>query len=74
MSWLRTEKQDCSFVPEIPRSLADALLKLITNRELARTMGAAAREHVMKNFQLKETIHKTVHLYQKLLAEKLKDA
>jgi glycosyltransferase involved in cell wall biosynthesis len=57
-----------------PRSLADALLKLITNRELARTMGAAAREHVMKNFQLKETIHKTVHLYQKLLAEKLKDA
>jgi len=57
-----------------PRSLAEALLKLITNRELARTMGDAARERVMKNFQLKETVQKTVRLYHKLLAEKLKDA
>jgi hypothetical protein len=27
----------------------------------------------MKKFQLKETVQKTVHLYQELLAEKLKD-
>jgi glycosyltransferase involved in cell wall biosynthesis len=56
------------------RSLAEALLKLINNRGLAQTMGAAARERVMKNFQLKETVQKTVRLYQELLAEKLKDA
>jgi glycosyltransferase involved in cell wall biosynthesis len=57
-----------------PRSLAEALLKLITNPALARTMGDAGREHVMKNFQLKETVRKTVHLYRELLAEKIKAA
>ena len=62
------------FSPGDPRSLAEALLKLITNRELARNMGDAAREHVMKNFQLKKTVQETVHLYQELLIKKSKDA
>jgi len=62
------------FSPGDPRSLAAALLKLITNRELARNMGDAAREHVMKSFQLKKTVQATVHLYQELLIKKNKDA
>jgi len=49
-------------------------LKLINNSELACNLGKAARERVMKKFQLKETVQNTVRLYQKLLAEKLKDA
>jgi glycosyltransferase involved in cell wall biosynthesis len=62
------------FLSGDPRSLAEALLKLINNSELARNLGKAARERVMKKFQLKETVQNTVRLYQKLLAEKLKDA
>jgi glycosyltransferase involved in cell wall biosynthesis len=62
------------FSPGDPRSLAAALLKLIINRELARNMGAAARERVTKHFQLKTTLQETVRLYQQLLDKKTKDA
>ena len=70
---VKDEETGLLFSPGDPRSLAAALLKLITNRELCRNMGEAARERVMKNFQLKTTVQNTVRLYQQLLSKRAKN-
>jgi len=58
----------CGFVvpPKDPDSIADAVLKILTNPSLKEKMGIEARERA-QIFDFKNTVKKTITLYQKLL-------
>jgi glycosyltransferase involved in cell wall biosynthesis len=49
-----------------PRAMADRILELILNRELARSMGIAGRKKIEDEFSIERTVSETVALYQEL--------
>ncbi|HEY0741462.1 MAG TPA: glycosyltransferase family 4 protein [Chryseosolibacter sp.] len=52
-----------------PEALAEKMLFLSKNPHIAKQYGKAARVHIMKNFNTKDTAKKYDHLYQELYAE-----
>lgn len=52
-----------------PQALADRMLFLSKNPEVAEAYGKAARIHIMKNFNTKDTARKYDQLYQELYVE-----
>jgi L-malate glycosyltransferase len=52
-----------------PIALAAALLKLYNERYLCQKFGAAAREHIAANFNIRDTILKTKKLYEELAGQ-----
>ena len=52
--------------PGDPDALADALLRLYEDRELARTLGDAARQRIANDFTIGRTIAETAKLYREL--------
>lgn len=50
-----------------PGALADALAKLASGADLARTMGRAARERVVSQFTLKRQVQQWLKLYETVL-------
>jgi glycosyltransferase involved in cell wall biosynthesis len=55
--------------PGDDRALAEALLKLLNDDELARRMGEAGREKVLKQYQASFIARKTLKFYADLLAK-----
>ncbi|MCE5324538.1 glycosyltransferase family 4 protein [bacterium] len=68
---LRESVQDCVtgylVPPADPKSLADAIDKLIDDPEQARRFGEAGRARVRENFSLENMAHKNESLYYELL-------
>ena len=56
--------------PKDPQALADAVLRLLRDRDLARRLGEAARRRIESQFTLEQMVHRMEHLYQDLLARK----
>ena len=50
-------------------ALAEALIKLITNKELRLQMGSRGREIVIKEFAVEKVVAKTMTLYEELLQQ-----
>jgi len=57
--------------PQDPDALAQAILCLIRDREMAREMGNAGRKLVEERFGLDQMVIKTEQLYENLLKERL---
>ena len=53
--------------PGNPRALADAILRLYSNREETRLMGARARERIGNRFRLEDSVTSHLQLYGQLL-------
>lgn len=56
--------------PRDPENMAGALLKILSNRELAREMGRKGRERVEKEFSLEKMTRGYEAIYEELLAKK----
>lgn len=56
--------------PGQPRALAEAVLALLEDRELARRLGEAGRQLVQKSFALSRTVQEVGRFYDRLLHEK----
>ena len=57
--------------PKNPSALAKAIIKVINDKELARSMGLAAREKVEQEFSVEKMVAETEKVYLFLLKEKL---
>jgi glycogen synthase len=55
--------------PADPRALADALNRVLRDRDMARRMGLAGRKRVEEHFSWTSIAHKTQRMYQGLLEE-----
>ena len=55
------------FEPGNAEALAEALLALIQDKELAAAMGRAGRERVKRKFSFEKTVNETMALYHELL-------
>ncbi len=55
--------------PEDQGSVADALIKLLSEKELAGKMGAAARERVLSTYRWEEIAKKTSAIYGRVVEE-----
>jgi glycosyltransferase involved in cell wall biosynthesis len=55
--------------PGDPAAWSDALIRIVTDRPRARTLGAAARARVESEFALPVVVDRYVELYRSLLAE-----
>ena len=51
-------------------ALAEALLRLLQNRELAHAMGRSGRERVLEYFSATRMTEQTLHLYRSLEARR----
>lgn len=58
--------------PGDDRALTDALLKILTDDELARSLGEAGREKVLNQFQVSMIVQKSLHFYEHVVG-KVKD-
>ena len=56
--------------PKDPQALADAVLRLLRDRELAHRLGEAARRRIESQFTLEQMVSRMEDLYQDLLARK----
>jgi len=54
-----------------PEALADAIIKILSNPELAKKMGQAGRKRVIENFDEKMVLEKELKIYQELINKKL---
>lgn len=50
-----------------PESLANAILRLISDKNRMKNMGEAARERVIQHFTLEKCVNEHIHEYEKLL-------
>jgi len=55
--------------PENPRSLADELARLLTDRELADRLAKAGRQAVLENFSVNRMAGNVAEIYQAIMAE-----
>jgi len=55
--------------PKNSVALAEALIKLITNKELRLKMGSRGREIVLRDFSEKKVVTETLAIYQRILAK-----
>ena len=53
--------------PKDPSALAKAIIKVINDKELARSMGLAAREKVEQDFSVEKMVEETEKVYLSLL-------
>ena len=53
--------------PEDPQQLADAIIRLLKDESLRRTMGERARRHVEEHFTQERMVDRTLDAYQRLL-------
>ncbi len=53
--------------PRDPRALADAILKMASDRQLRARLGEAARKRIRDAFDIEQTLDKTVALYKGLM-------
>jgi glycosyltransferase involved in cell wall biosynthesis len=58
--------------PADPRALAEAIRRLLADRQLCRRMGEAGRRRILERFTWRETTRRTVDLYQEVLASRRK--
>lgn len=58
----------CGFVvePGSPEALADAIVRLVSDRAAARAMGAAARERIATHFRVEDSVEGHLRLYEQL--------
>jgi len=56
--------------PDNPSEMAEAIRKLLLNRELIREAGRKGRQRVLKHFTAERMCEKTLSLYEQLQAEK----
>ncbi|MFH1778047.1 MAG: glycosyltransferase family 4 protein [Candidatus Omnitrophota bacterium] len=49
--------------PENPNQLAQAIIRLLKNKDLREQMGISARKHVEENFTLEQMVSKTIAAY-----------
>jgi glycosyltransferase involved in cell wall biosynthesis len=57
--------------PNDPEALADAMLRLLADRELARSLGEAGRVRVQSEFTLETMVARLEELYDSLLAARV---
>ena len=57
--------------PEDPEQLAEAIMKLIANPQLAKNMGQSGRSTVLDRFSTESMMRKTVDVYGQLLSRKM---
>lgn len=55
--------------PRDPRALAAAIIRLLEDAELRRSMGRAGRERVEQQFSIAATVRRTEALYERLLRQ-----
>lgn len=60
--------------PKDPQALADAVLRLLRDRELARRLGEAARRRIESEFTLERMVQRLETLYDDLLARRRRAA
>jgi len=56
--------------PKDPKAIANAVIKLIDNKETAKNMGLAARRKVEQNFSVEKMVLETEKVYLSLLKDK----
>jgi glycosyltransferase involved in cell wall biosynthesis len=56
--------------PNDPESMADAILRLLTNRAMAAEMGLAGKERLEKVYSARLMVHQMESLYRHLLANR----
>lgn len=56
--------------PRDPDALAEAILRLLRDPDLRRSMGQAARARIEQHFSIEETVRRTEELYTTLLEQK----
>ncbi|MGH9332397.1 MAG: glycosyltransferase, partial [Vicinamibacteria bacterium] len=54
--------------PQDPRSLAEAMTSLLSDRVAAEVMGARARQEAEQRFSLRKMVHRYMALYDEVLA------
>lgn len=52
------------------QALADAVSKIISDRELAQKFGEKGRANVVKNYSWGDTVKRTINLYEELICQK----
>jgi len=57
------------FNPGNETELSNAILRLISDKDLTQKIGANAKKHVIDNFSIEECVNKTTALYETLLAQ-----
>lgn len=58
--------------PNNPEDLATALKNLIKNKKLRESMGKAAKNYAVQDFNVKRTVEEHVRIYQKLLEKRIR--
>jgi len=56
--------------PADPQSLAEGIVKVLGNPEMARRYGAAGRQRMLERFTLRRTVDDLAALYERELAER----
>ena len=59
--------------PHRPDLLADAIAELLRNRDRRKAMGRRGREIVLRDFDVKDVIHRTMELYVRIRAPRSRD-
>lgn len=54
------------FPPEEPAKLAEAIIRVLSNRDKAKQMGLAARRDVEKRFSVETMLKRVNEVYQEL--------
>ncbi|HMF07755.1 MAG TPA: glycosyltransferase family 4 protein [Thermoanaerobaculia bacterium] len=53
--------------PAKPDEIAEAIMRLLGNEELAARLGSAARHHIQQNFSLEKILEENEHFYEECL-------
>ena len=64
--------EGCGFVVPLryPQALADAISKIISNKELSQKLGENGRKNVVENYSWEDTMKRTIKLYEGLICQK----
>jgi len=68
---LRSSNSGIAVAPEDPVELANAIIKLLKDKELREKMGKNGREVVVNNYSWEHTAKKTIEVFEKLLNQYL---
>ena len=53
-----------------PQALADAIYRIISDKELAQKLGENGRKKVVENYSWEDTVNKTINIYEGLICQK----
>ncbi|MGB3459366.1 MAG: glycosyltransferase family 4 protein [Halobacteriota archaeon] len=64
--------EGCGFLVPLrdPQALADAIFRIISDKELAQKLGENGRKKVVENYSWEDTVKRTINLYEEIICQK----